>query len=1088
MKTVTITGANTFAEISDSGWNSDTLTIVFPNATTNVAKWTVFGSATYPVTLQRTGSGGTFTLNYSGTSNISVDYVNVSNGNGLPASTWYMGANSIDGGGNTGFIFAYGAVRYWVGGTGTWDGTSTTNWAYQSGYAGGAPAPTSSDDVYFDSNSSSGSFTVTIDSNFVGTGSISGNTLTITAVTSGTIAVGQRIYTSFIDFQSGSMQSAIITSFGTGTGGVGTYALSDSVSTSSSRTIWSGVACSRNMSIVGPATGSLMLTGSRPLVICGSVYLPATGFTSTYSGELCFYSNWANTEISTNNIRLTSALTGFAGGGTYQLRTAFTAANCRISNATIYFNDFNVTAINMFFHANSGGSRYVYAGSSLITITDQGISNLGDLSNASIVATGSYFNGPQNAVIKNLSLAHPSLSNIYLYGASLTVTGDFTITPKNSSSYYCGNLGGNGISDGIETITVNGTFTCLQPAGRAYSSFGVNLVLNGPVTVSNINFFRTNVTGTSAPLTGTLLGDLGDNSGIVFDTPKTVYWNLSGTQNWNANGWALTSGGTPSVDNFPLPQDTAVFDDTGAAGTVNINAPYAILGTIDFSQRTTPVTLAGGSNTPTFYGNITLSSAVTLSGTGTWTFAGYGTRNITSSGKTFTMPINVNMESGGVFRLQDAFVNNNSATYSFTLTRGTLDLNNNTLTLARGLTALESSTNVRGINFGTGLIYLRDFWAIGDNFTATDSGGGVYFIASGSVSNYGSTKPNDYFTHPINVTVGPGNFSFTLQWNPTIVKNLTFVDGYTGTVSFRAARITGNLRLSAGMSVLDADSYKAVVFQGTNQTVITNGVVFRCPVYFGAAVISGAVPAGITPNITLLDNLTVNIGDQAATGFFPHSILIEKGTLNLNGKKITLLSNTQPNGIVSFGTNTRSLVFNGGSIETVTSGSTAWSFSGSNITVSGPGTINMTSSSAKTFAGGSINYSGVILNQGGSGDLTITGSNTFKAISNTSRPGAIILASSTTTTVNRLLLNGSELQQTSLRSSIANTRANLNILDDNISSYNLTVKDISATGKSLRVPANYGNINDGNNLNCNFTDVNKILDDNFSLFGNLIVV
>lgn len=53
------------------------------------------------------------------------------------------------------------ATRYWVGGTGTWDPSSTTNWATTSGGSGGASAPTSSDDVIFDANSGTGSAVVT---------------------------------------------------------------------------------------------------------------------------------------------------------------------------------------------------------------------------------------------------------------------------------------------------------------------------------------------------------------------------------------------------------------------------------------------------------------------------------------------------------------------------------------------------------------------------------------------------------------------------------------------------------------------------------------------------------------------------------------------------------------------------------------------------------------------------------------------------------------------------------------------------------------------------------------------------------------
>lgn len=55
------------------------------------------------------------------------------------------------------------ANRYWRGGTGTWDSSTTTNWSATSGGAGGASVPTSADDVFFDLNSfTAGGQTVTI--------------------------------------------------------------------------------------------------------------------------------------------------------------------------------------------------------------------------------------------------------------------------------------------------------------------------------------------------------------------------------------------------------------------------------------------------------------------------------------------------------------------------------------------------------------------------------------------------------------------------------------------------------------------------------------------------------------------------------------------------------------------------------------------------------------------------------------------------------------------------------------------------------------------------------------------------------------
>lgn len=53
-------------------------------------------------------------------------------------------------------------ARYWVGGTGSWDASTTTHWSDSSGGAGGSSVPTSSDDVIFDAGSASDNYTVTI--------------------------------------------------------------------------------------------------------------------------------------------------------------------------------------------------------------------------------------------------------------------------------------------------------------------------------------------------------------------------------------------------------------------------------------------------------------------------------------------------------------------------------------------------------------------------------------------------------------------------------------------------------------------------------------------------------------------------------------------------------------------------------------------------------------------------------------------------------------------------------------------------------------------------------------------------------------
>lgn len=55
------------------------------------------------------------------------------------------------------------ANRYWVGGTGNFNSTNTTNWSTTSGGSGGASIPAAGDVVIFDSNSSATSYSVSFD-------------------------------------------------------------------------------------------------------------------------------------------------------------------------------------------------------------------------------------------------------------------------------------------------------------------------------------------------------------------------------------------------------------------------------------------------------------------------------------------------------------------------------------------------------------------------------------------------------------------------------------------------------------------------------------------------------------------------------------------------------------------------------------------------------------------------------------------------------------------------------------------------------------------------------------------------------------
>ncbi len=90
------------------------------------------------------------------------------------------------------------ASRFWVGGTGTWDNSTTTHWAATSGGAGGQSVPGSSDTVTFDASSGGG--TVTPNYN-----------MTVTSITMGA-------FTGTLDFSANNNSPTMGTFSGAGTG------------------------------------------------------------------------------------------------------------------------------------------------------------------------------------------------------------------------------------------------------------------------------------------------------------------------------------------------------------------------------------------------------------------------------------------------------------------------------------------------------------------------------------------------------------------------------------------------------------------------------------------------------------------------------------------------------------------------------------------------------------------------------------------------------------------------------------------------------------------------------------------------------
>lgn len=517
-------------------------------------------------------------------------------------------------------------ARFWVGGTGTWDASTTTHWSSTTGGSGGASVPTAADDVVFDASSGAGTATLAAT---VPCRSIDGSLSSISLSTNnngGKLVIGDASGGAF-SFAAGKLVNAYA-------GAVSTFQF---VSTSTNGGV--GWPITTNGNTMGPMLfngvgGRWQLQDNVTGTIGGNGDVAVVAGTfDTNNKNISSYWQFSSTGALARTLNFGSSVLTFLSTGSPWAISG--------SNVTL-----NAGTSSIVLSGAMTGLSTAFAGGSL---TYYDVSFTGGGVNANITGTNTFH---------NLTIAPTASNNSSTFLiTTTTVTNAFTVTGH---------------------VSPNRIIVSPQQPIAGVTGVPVTITVNGSFSLSNTDFQDITAAGTAGTWSGTNLGDCLGNSNITFPASVDRYFvGGAATGNWSDNKWSTTDGGSTGAS-VPLPQDNVFLTANSFSGTRTFNLDQARLcKNFDATGLVSTTSIARGNSVNNqIFGSLKLPALANFNTAGgNFVVEGRGTHTVTTGGNTINGGFVINAP-GGTYTLQD----NGTFAANTTLVQGTWDENGKNVT------------------------------------------------------------------------------------------------------------------------------------------------------------------------------------------------------------------------------------------------------------------------------------------------------------------------------------------------------------------------------------------------------------------------